>query len=415
MHDRLSGGGRFDGGNRPSQLPDRDWNDVRNDWQQNRDDIREDWQDYRDDARNDWQNWFDDHYGWYGGWYGGYAPGYWGRWDYLWDQYPVAAAVGLTWWGVNSIGYWFGCTDYLNPYYTESMTYNYSQPVITMPPESYAVQGSSSEFPPGVTQDAISTFDEARRQFFEGQYEMALQLTDQALEKMPNDAVLHEFRSLVLFALKRYSESAAAIHAVLNVGPGWDWKTLVSLYPSVNIYTDQFLALEDACDASPDAADLRFLMGYHYLTCGHEEEAIRMFRRASELQPTDTVAAALVASLTPRTATTTPPPAGGNTPEPVPADSLVGTWYATGPESSNYAMSLHDDGTFTWMFERGVRKQKAEGVYTIEGNVLAMEPDSGGIMLAELNLKSASDLHFKMVGGAEGDSGIDFHRDSDQE
>jgi hypothetical protein len=37
---------------------------------------------------------------------------------------------------------------------------------------------------------------------------------------MPRDAVLHEFRSLALFALQRYSESAAAIHAVLAVGPG---------------------------------------------------------------------------------------------------------------------------------------------------------------------------------------------------
>jgi hypothetical protein len=38
LHDRLVGE------NRPSQLPARDWSQVRQDWQQQRDQIREDWQ-----------------------------------------------------------------------------------------------------------------------------------------------------------------------------------------------------------------------------------------------------------------------------------------------------------------------------------------------------------------------------------
>ena len=114
LNDRLTGEGR------PG--PARDWNQVRQDWQQNRDHMREDWQQYRDQARDDWQEHFDDKYGRYGGWYGGYAPGYWGRWDHLWDNYPVAAAVGLTTWGVNRLAYGFGYSDYSNPYYSsESM------------------------------------------------------------------------------------------------------------------------------------------------------------------------------------------------------------------------------------------------------------------------------------------------------
>ncbi|MBX3437672.1 MAG: hypothetical protein KF861_09290 [Planctomycetaceae bacterium] len=415
LQDRLSGESRLDGAERPGQLPNRDWDQVRNDWQQNRDDIREDWQQHRDEARNDWQNWFDDHYGWYGGWYGGYAPGYWGRWDYLWDNYPVAAAVGLTWWGVNALSYGFGYSDYVNPYYTESMSYDYSQPVITMPVEtayaaSAATPAATSELPPGVSQNAIDTFDQARRQFLAGQYEQALQLTDSAIREMPRDAVLHEFRSLVLFALQRYSESAAAIHAVLDVGPGWDWKTLSELYPSTDIYTTQLRALEQACESAPDAADQFFLLGYHYLTCGHQEAAIRMFRRASELQPKDTVAAALVASLSPRETQSSPPTAASDTPKPVPSTDVVGAWTASGPDSSTFSMTLREDGTFTWLFERGVRKQKSDGVYTVEGNVLAMEPDSGGVMLAELTLKGTNDLHFKMVGGVNDDPGLDFRR-----
>src|SRR5262249_21275863 len=226
LQNRLTGGEGLRG-----QQPARDWSQQRQDWQQNRDQIREDWQSNRDQARDDWQNFFDDHYGWYGGWYGGYAPGYWGRWDYLWDNYPVAAAVGLTTWGVNRLGYGFGYSDYSNPYYEESMPAVYTEPVITMPVEPVQEVAGAADppLPPGVSAEAVAKFDQARAAFLEGKYDEALKLTDAAVAKMPRDAVLHEFRSLVLFALQRYRESAATIHAVLDVGPGWDWKTLSSL------------------------------------------------------------------------------------------------------------------------------------------------------------------------------------------
>ena len=227
LHDRLAGQGR------PDQ-PARDWNQVRGDWQQNRDQIREDWQNHRDEARDDWQNWFDDHYWQHGGWYWGHAPGYWSRWDYLWDNYPVAAAVGLTWWGANTIGNQFGCGDYYNPYYAETSGVSYAEPVVTLPVEA---ANPTTGLPSSVSQEAVAKFDEARAAFFERNYEKALKLADEAVAKLAHDAVLHEFRSLVLFALRRYTESAAAIHAVLAVGPGWDAKTLSSLYPDMDTYT----------------------------------------------------------------------------------------------------------------------------------------------------------------------------------
>ncbi|HEY1376306.1 MAG TPA: tetratricopeptide repeat protein [Gemmataceae bacterium] len=407
---------RLDGENRPGQQPARDWNQVRNDWQQNRNDIREDWQQHRDEARNDWQDFFDDHYGRYGGWYAGYAPGYWGRWDYMWDNYPVAAAVGLTWWGANALGYGFGYSDYSNPYYTESMPAYYQEPVISMPVETVvqvevpAGQPTPAQaLPPGVSPDAVAKFDQARAAFYEGRYDEALKLTDAAVAQMPHDAVLHEFRSLVLFALQRFAESAAAIHPVLDVGPGWDWKTLGTLYPNVEIYTNQLRALEVARNQNPKAAELYFLLGYHYLTCGHQEAALESFRRAADLQPKDAVAAALVATLSPRGAQPAQP-AATPAPPPVPPDTVVGAWTAAGPSSASYAMTLRKDGTFTWAFQKGARKQEAKGVYTVEGNVLAMEPDTGGVLLAELTAKAPDGLHFKMVGGPKGDPGLDFRR-----
>jgi tetratricopeptide (TPR) repeat protein len=393
------------------QLPARDWSQTRQDWQQRRDDVREDWQQHRDEARDDWQNWFDDHYGSYGGWYTGHAPGYWGRWDYLWDNYPVAAAVGLTWWGANALGYQFGCSDYSNPYYAESMPVSYAEPIVTVPIEPAAAETTAeSSLPPGVSAEAVQKFDQARAAFLDGQYEEALKLCDAALTQMPRDAVLHEFRSLVLFALGRYAESAAAIHAVLAVGPGWDWNTLSSLYPSVETYTPQLRALEAASKKDTKAPNLRFLLGYHYLTCGYAQDGLKEFRAASRLQPEDSVSAALVASLSPRDVAATQP-STEPAPQPVAADSIVGNWTAKGERTARYALGLQKDGTFTWMFTRGSRKQKAKGVYTVEGNVLAMEPDTGGVLLAELTAKGPDALYFKMIGATPDDAGLNFQRD----
>jgi tetratricopeptide (TPR) repeat protein len=398
---------RLTGAERPSQLPTRDWGQVRQDWQDRRDQIREDWQQHRDEARNDWQDWFDDHYGWYGGWYAGYAPGYWARWDYLWDNYPVAAAVGLTWWGVNSLGYQFGYSDYSNPYYTESMPASCAEPVVAWPAEPS--EGPAATLPPGVSAAAVAKFDEARAEFLGGRYEEALKLTDAALAEMPHDAVLHEFRSLVLFALKQYPEAAAAIHPVLAVGPGWDWKTLSTLYPDVDTYTTQLRALEAARKANPAAADIRFLLGYHYLTCGYADDAMAEFKQSSKLRPADSVAASLAATLSPRNAQGTEAPVAA-TPKPVPPDNITGDWAAAGKGSAKYALKLQKDGTFTWSFTRRSRPETVKGVYTIEGNILAMEPDTGGVLLAELTPKQSDILHFKQVGAAPDDQGIEFHR-----
>jgi tetratricopeptide (TPR) repeat protein len=397
---------RLEGGSRSEQT--RDWGQVRQDWQQHRDQVRENWQDYRDQVRDDWQGWFDDHYGWYGGWYGGYSPGYWGRWDYLWDNYPVAAAVGLTWWAVNSLGYQFGYADYSNPYYAESMPAYYSEPVITMAIEPAQDTTGQAALPPGVSAEAVAKFDQARAAFLEGKYDEALKLADAAIAQMPRDAVLHEFRSLILFALQRYAESAAAIHPVLQVGPGWDWKTMSGLYADIDEYTKQLRALETARKTNPNSADLRFLLGYHYLSCDYPAEALTELRRALELKPSDSVTASLVATLSPRDGQPAQPSA--EAPKSIPPDSIVGDWAAAGKGAAKYSMSLGKEGTFTWAFTRGSRKQEVKGVYALEGNVLAMEPDSGGVMLAELTSKESDALHFKMIGGATNDPGLEFRR-----
>jgi tetratricopeptide (TPR) repeat protein len=411
LRDRLSGGAGIADRERPSQLPARDWDQIRQDWTDHRDDIRDNWQGERDDWQDKWQDWRDDHYPWYGGWYWGYAPVYWGYWDPLWDEYPAAATMGTTWWDANSLGYMFGCGDYYNPYYSDASAIDYSEPIVTVAAGDEGGQEDSGAQDP--SPEVLAKFDQARTEFYQGNYEEALKLVDDAAEQLPHDAVLHEFRSLVLFALGRYPEAAAAIHAVLAVGPGWDWKTLVSLYPDVDTYTVQLRALEAYCNKNPSAAYAHFLLGYQRLSCGFADAALSELRRASALQPEDSVSANLVRSLTPRDQSGGTPSAermAQQAPKPIPIDELTGTWSATGEGTSKYSMKLDKDGTFTWSFTKGTRREEVKGVFTSEGNVLAMEPDTGGVLLAELKPRGADQLQFKMVGGAPGEAGFDFRR-----
>ena len=146
--------------------------------------------------------------------------------------------------------------------------------------------------------DAVAQLDAARAAFADGDYAKALAQCDKAIAQQPNDVVLHEFRGLVLFALDRYKEAAGTIYAVLSIGPGWDWTTLSGFYPDVNVYTRQLRDLEQYVNAHSNEANARFLVAYHYLTCGHTDKAAEQFKWAVALNPKDQLSAQLLAALT---------------------------------------------------------------------------------------------------------------------
>ena len=126
--------------------------------------------------------------------------------------------------------------------------------------------------------------------------------------------------------------------------------------------------------------------------------------KALELQPKDPVSAAVVATLSPARRSSSPV-AGAL--QAVPSDTVVGKWTANRKAGAQYH-ELAKDGAFTWAFTRGVREARVKGVYTVEGNVLALEPDTGGVMLAELTASQPGSLQFKMIGAAANDPGLQF-------
>lgn len=401
----------------------------------------DDWQDWRDATREDWQSWYDSHYDHYGDWHHGYAPGYYpypwypgAAWNYWWDNYPVASAFAVTGWAVNRLSYAFGYYPYYNPYYvttpatvvysgTPVSYYDYSQPLVvyeqpgTTVSSTTIVDGGTAAAPsPGGA--GLSSFDRAREAFFRGDYLEAMNAIDETLKQYPDDAVVHEFRALVLFAIGDYQQAAAAMHAVLAVGPGWDWTTMISLYPSVDIYTSQLRQLESYVRQNPNQADGHFLLGYHYLTCGHDDAAAKQFRKAEELTDSDRITSQLSSMVAPPAAGTTEGPALPPLPD---ADSigakptidqLYGTWTASKPDGSKFTMTLKQDGTFEWTFARDSQTQTVAGVFGFEDNVLALEPNGqdGAVMVAGVGLADNGELQFHLIGGDPGDPGLSFAR-----
>jgi tetratricopeptide (TPR) repeat protein len=397
----MAGGDRMNMGERQGQRQD-----ARGERQGQRQDSRGERQQSRQDWAGEHGDWY--HGGWAGGWYPGAG----------FANYPVAAALGLTWWGVSRLSYAFGMGGYSNPYYDEGGGggYDYSEPVAAYQPVPESQPAATTDTPAtaaappaGVSAEGMSLFDQSRAAFATGDYKQALELCNQTLKTMPNDAVVHEFRSLVLFALQNYRDAAAAAYAVLSAGPGWDWTTLSSLYGNVADYTTQLRALEAFVKKNPKSSDGRFLLAYHYLTAGHPDAARTQLREVDKLTPNDRLVRQLLGiSSAPDEKAKEP------TPQPpieddklIKAEQLVGAWTAGGSGGSKFQMTLENDSAFTWKFTSGKKSEQIKGVFAVEQNNLALEVDDGSVLLAEIAL-TGNQLRFKVIGGASNDPGLTF-------
>ena len=402
--------------NRPS-IGDRE-NNI-NDRLTNRDDRWDNRQDRWDDRRGNWDNWHDHHYSHHGGWHHGHWHGHWhsgSRWNYWWDNYPALTAFGMTTWAVNRVGWAFGYNNYYNPYassgsvYVDNSTYDYSQPIVMTPDETtLAGDPTSTEAPPEVSDQGMSAFDQARSQFYDGNYEEALKSTDSALQDMPNDTVVHEFRALVTFALGNYKDSAATLYAVLSVGPGWDWTTMSSLYANVDVYSKQLRALEEFCRNNKDDMGCHFVLAYHYTTGGHADDAKSLYEAIVQANPKDQVSQQLLLQIDPdfelpNAPTPVKPPQPTQN---IDEKQLVGDWRAT-RDGGTFEMDLKEDKSFAWTYTTDSEPQKVTGVWGIdEDGILALEMNYEGSMLAQV-LISGSKLDFYMLGDTQGSPPLKF-------
>ncbi len=354
------------------------------------------------------------HSGWVHGYWNGHDSAAWGWHSPYWGGTGVGLGMGLGWglssWGFGSSLYGMGYMPYTNPYYygatagaagqaDMSAPYNYSQPINTV----------SAPADQAVADPAMSLFDAGRASFKDGSYAEALQKTNDALAKLPTDTTLHEFRGLCLFALGRYDESAATLYAVLAVGPGWDWTTLISLYPSVDVYSAQLGTLEEFTRAHSDSATARFVLVYHYLTEGFTDAAVQVLKQLVALKPSDSVAAKLLHQLDPpkndpakiasTAVTDTTPPQGA---------SIAGTWNAQPSADTSILLDVKPGGAFIWQAAVKGQQRQFAGVSTYGDGILTLAQDKGPALVGRVGWKDASHMNFHVVGDGPDDPGLSF-------
>jgi tetratricopeptide (TPR) repeat protein len=369
--------------------------------------------------------------------YGGYGYGGWGNGLWGLGGLGLGLGAGLGWglssWAYGPSLYNWGYSNYYNPYYYQSAPAVAGQPVVY----DYSQPIDPSVNPPAqpVTDTANTQFDQARSSFKNGDYAQALTLTDQALGQMPNDSALHEFRALTLFALQRYDEAATSLYAVLSIGPGWDWTTMIGLYPSVDAYTNQLRALEAYIRQNPRSASARFVLAYHYLTEGYIEPAVAQLKQAVQLQPKDMISAQLLRQLqaeesqtasggkTSSPASPVTPPASGTPGSPVPAapspaetvpeKDLVGTWTAEPVAGTSINLSFQDEHKFVWKVTRQGKSQEFSGEWTYGDGILTLaqgDTDAAPPMVARLIRHDDGGFGFKLMGSGPEDPGLSFKR-----
>jgi tetratricopeptide (TPR) repeat protein len=300
------------------------------------------------------------------------------------------------------MAYNWGYSSYYNPYcMSYSYPYNYSQPLAI----NYAAP-ATTDAAPAVDPAITAEVDAARASFKAGDYTAALDSLDRAIKASPDDPVAHEMRALSLFALGRYDEAAAGLNALLAVAPGWNWDTMRQMYPDVATYTKQLRALEAYASAHPTEAAPTFVLAYHYLVTNYTDAAKKKLQKVVELEPKDRVAAQLLKGLDEKAE----PPKTSADAAPSDAETdLSGAWAAKQGDNT-LKLTLGDDGAFTWIAPVGKEEKKFTGTYTLAGSVLVLEAESGETMVAKVTSLGKDKFHFRFVGGAGDDPGIDFDR-----
>lgn len=372
--------------------------------------------------------WYGNHwnFGWNNAWYNRFYypycpwPGYFSA-DFY-PGYTDAIGWGLAAWGLGDLYYQSGYASYCNPYRTAlpvvtagGYGVDYTQPIAAIaaqnaPPDEAAAKQAVAE--------ASAQIDASRDAFKRQDYLSALTLADNAVANLPGDSAIHEYRALVLFALGKYSDAAAVLNSILASGPGWDWSTMVRLFDSQQTYTNHLRKLENYITANPNAADARFVLGYHYLVCGHLSSAATEFESVLRLQPADGVARQLL-NLTRNSAKPGEPSAVPDVPRdsgadsrpaaaPLTSDQLVGTWLVDRGKDGIVTLDLTPQGTFTWTFAKPDKTNKLEGHYSINGKGLLVLASGDSQMIGSVSLDDDKHLRFTLAGGPEGDSGMLF-------
>lgn len=346
--------------------------------------------------KNNKHHWHHGHRHHFRGWYGWYRP-------VIWGIRPTRPAPVY-------------CNPYCSSIVVDSafgypgqsgMAFDYSKPIPDQNNE--------------MTEKGAQLMEQARQAFLAGNYEAASRIIAQAAQEMPKNHDVHQFRSLILFAMGDYANSAGAAHVALTGGPGWNWETLRSFYNDKETYTEQLRNLEETRKQSPEAAELRFLLGYHYLMMGHVESAAKELATAVELEPRDELSKKLLEAITSKTGKSyeadpveeqdevpAPPELPETETTEKPVIEFIGSFTASPAEGVTFKLDLKEDGSFVWGIENPEGQNEFAGTFEIEGSVITLTRENDGEKMIAIITPQGEGFNFKMQNGPDDDTGLNF-------
>jgi len=200
-----------------------------------------------------------------------------------------------------------------------------------------------------------------------------------------------------------------------------------SLYDDIDTYTQQLRLLEEYCKANSKDAPAQFVLAYHYIVAGYNEEAAELLKVVVQLQPKDLVAKRILESLVPpESATSQPAASQPKTPpepknvepkngeakagQPAATTDLVGQWKATEGKGA-ILLNIDEDYKFAWKASNeGSPAVELDGNLMIQGEMMILSNEEQGNLAGKVVSGGTDKFTFVPSGSPEDYPGLIFER-----
>jgi len=157
--------------------------------------------------------------------------------------------------------------------------------------------------------------------------------------------------------------------------------------------------------------ETRFLLAYHYMSCGHPEAAAAQFREASALNSKDQLSVQMLAALSGDKSSAAPTPVQTTGPSlPLSTASLTGDWMASRADGSTFVFHLGSDASYSWQFTQQGRTQQYNGTYIIADSLLILKHEGNPTLIGQVSMPDPNHFNFRLLGANVSDPGLTFSK-----
>ena len=89
-------------------------------------------------------------------------------------------------------------------------------------------------------------------------------------------------------------------------------------------------------------------------------------------------------------------------------DVIQRSWVYLFTTGMTFTLKLTQDGTFEWISKDDQKTIDQKGVFGVEGETLAMEPDGGGVLVGKVSKPENGAFKLELAGGLPDDAALEF-------